>query len=97
MKTFYSEYVQHCMRFYARYPRPVYRSDADKLNWNACNDAIKGYTDAEKDLILAIYRGGDTIPDNIYKVSVERHIKQDGLWKLINSVERKVAKRRGLL
>ena len=29
MRTFYSEYVQHCMRFYARHANPKFRSDAD--------------------------------------------------------------------
>ena len=32
MRTFYSEYVQHCMRFYARHANPKFRSDADKKN-----------------------------------------------------------------
>ena len=97
MKTFYSDYVQHCMRFYARHPHPKYRSDADKQNWNACDNAVKGFTDKEQDILMTVYREGDTIPDNVYKVSVELDIKQDIIWKLINELERKVAKRRGLI
>ena len=46
---------------------------------------------------MTVYREGDTVPDNIYKVSVDRNIKQDNIWKLVNELERKVAKRRGLL
>ena len=95
MRTFYSEYVQHCMRFYARHPRPKFRSDADKQNWNACDSAMKGFTDKEQDILMTVYR--DTIPDNVYKVSVDRNIKQDTIWKLINELERKVAKRRNLI
>lgn len=97
MKTFYSEYVQHCMRFYARYPHPEYRSEADKLNWNACDSAMKCFNEKDKEILLTIYREGDTIPDNIYKLSTEKNIKQDNLWKLVNVLERKVAKRRGLM
>lgn len=97
MRTFYSEYVQHCMRFYARHPRPKFRSDADKQNWNACDNALKGFTDKERDILLTVYREGDTIPDNVYKQSVDRNIKQDTIWKLINELERKVAKRRNLI
>lgn len=97
MRTFYSEYVQHCMRFYARHPRPKFRSDADKQNWNACDGAMKGFTDKEQDILMTVYREGDTIPDNVYKVSVDRNIKQDTIWKLINELERKVAKRRKLI
>lgn len=97
MRTFYSEYVQHCMRFYARHPRPKFRSDADKQNWNACDNALNGFTDKERDILMAVYREGDTIPDNVYKLSVDRNIKQDTIWKLINELERKVAKRRNLI
>lgn len=97
MRTFYSEYVQHCMRFYARYPQPRFRTNADKLNWNACHDALKGFKPSEVDILTTVYRGGDTIPDNIYKVSVDRGIKQDIVWKLVNRLERKIAKRRNLI
>lgn len=97
MRTFYSEYVQHYMRFYARHPRPKFRSDADKQNWNACDSAMKGFTDKEQDILMTVYREGDTILDNVYKVSVDRNIKQDTIWKLINELERKVAKRRNLI
>ena len=58
MRTFYSEYVQHCMRFYARHPRPKFRSDADKQNWNACDSAMKGFTDKEQDILMTVYREG---------------------------------------
>ena len=97
MKTFYSEYVQHCMKFYARHPNPKFWSDADKLNWYACDNAMKGFTDKEREILLTVYREGDTIPDNVYNLSVALDIKQDFIWKLINELERTVAKRRGLL
>lgn len=97
MRTFYSEYVQHCMRFYARHTNPKFRSAADKLNWNACDNAMKGFSDTDRDILMTIYSNGDTIPDNVYKVSIDHNIKQDVIWKLINELERKVAKRRNLI
>jgi hypothetical protein len=98
MKSFYSEYVQHCMRFYARHPHPKFRSEADKKNWIACDLAVKGFTEEQQNILMAIYRDGDTaITDYVHKVSIERNVKQDLIWKLINELERKVAKRRGLL
>lgn len=97
MRTFYSEYVQHCMRFYSRHSNPKFRSDADKQNWHACDSALKGFTGKERDMLLTVYREGDAIPDNIYNLSVALNIKQDIIWKLVNELERKVAKRRGLV
>ena len=97
MRTFYSEYVRHCMRFYARHTNPKFRSDVDKKNWFACDSALKGFTNEEQEMLLTIYRERDTIPDNIYNLSVSLEIKQDILWNLMNELERKIAKRRGLV
>lgn len=96
-RVFYSEYVNHCLRFYARHEKPKFHSDADKNNWSACKNALDTFTDSERAMLLDIYRNGDTIPDNVYRISKEKGIKQDTIWKLINELERKVAKRRGLL
>lgn len=97
MRTFYSEYIQHCMRFYARHPHPKFRSDADKQNWYACESVLRSFTNSEKDILLFIYREDDTIPDNVYRASMDRNIKQDKIWALVNELERKIAKRRNLI
>lgn len=97
MRTYCSDYIQHCMRFYARHPNPKFRSDADKQNWYACEHALKGFTDADRDILLFIYREGDTIPDNVYRVSVQKNIKQNKIWALVNELEHKIAKRRSLI
>ena len=97
MKAFYSEYVNHCLRFYARHSRPIFHSEADKKNWNACKSALKSFSDSDRDILLTIYIEGDTIPDNVYQMAKNKGIKQDTIWKLIDELERKVAKRRALL
>ena len=97
MRAFYSDYVNHCLRFYARHSCPIFHSEADKKNWNACESALKSFTDSDRDILLAVYREGDTIPDNVYQLSVTMNISQDIIWKLINELERKIAKRRNLI
>ncbi len=86
------------MRFYARYSKPNYfRSDADRKNWLACKNALKEFSAEDRERLLTIYRDGDTIPDNVYQLSKKENINQDSIWKLIGDLERKVAKRRGLI
>ena len=97
MRTFYSEYVQHCMRFFVRHPSPKFKSDADKQNWKACESALEGFPDKEKELLIAVYTENDTIPDNVYKVSTENNVNQDTIWSLLNKLEQRVAKRRNLI
>lgn len=95
MRAFYSEYVNNCLRFYARHPRPIFHSEADKKNWNACESALKAFTDYDRAILMIIYSEGDTIADNVYQLAKSRNMKQGTIWKLINELERKVAKRRG--
>ena len=97
MKSFYSDYAEHCMRFYSRYPHPKFRNFVDKQNWNACDYAIKLFTNDEQIILMRVYSEGDTIPDNVYHIAKEKDMQQDRIWNLVNELERKVAKRRGLL
>lgn len=97
MKTYYSDYVQHCMRFYARHPNPKFKSETEKQNWNACDSALKNFEVSEKDILMDIYRSGDTLADNVYIASVKLNVNQNIIWKLISKLEKLIAKRRGLL
>lgn len=97
MKTYYSDYVQHCMRFYARHPNPKFSSEAEKQNWNACDSAMKKFAADEREILVAVYFGGDTLADNIYQYSVANHINQNVIWTLVSKLEKVIAKRRGLL
>ncbi len=97
MRKYYSEYIRHCLKFFVRHPKPKFKTTADKLNWEACESAFRKLTNEERELIVEIYQGGDTIPDNVYQLSKRRKLDQDYIWRLITSLEQTVAKRRGLL
>ncbi len=96
-RPYYSEYINHCLRFYTRHQKPTFHTEADRRNWLACESALQGYTESDREMLVAIYREGDTIPDNVYQMAKSKGVGQDTIWKLIGDLERKVAKRRGLL
>lgn len=96
-KSFYSDYVNHCLRFYARYANPVFHSEADKKNWKACDDALSEFSVKDRDTLLAVYKSRDTTADTVYAIAKDEGIEQDGIWKLLGDLERKVAKKRELL
>lgn len=97
-KTYYSEYVTHCLKFYAKHPQPEqFRSITDERNWKACEEAVKTLSHTDKDMLLRIYSEGDTVPDTIYKIAKEQGIDQNKIWKLVHNIEHKIAKKRGLL
>ena len=98
MKTFYSDYTQHCMRFYARRERPEqFPTLADRQNWEACETAVNKFCEQDREIIFKIYGNPDTLADNIYGISVEMGEPQDRFWKLIGDVEKAVAQERGLI
>ena len=97
-KTFYSEYITHCLHFYINYPKPrTFRSKIDKENWISCDKAMNSFTEEQRQILSSIYSSEDRISDRVYKVSKATNISPNIIWKWIGDLERKVAIKRGLL
>ena len=103
MKPYYSEYVRHCLRYYimtldeGKGGHPIFKTEVDKANWSVCHNVLKDYSEKDMEIIAYIYRPGDTIADKIYLLSKTKQVTQDRLWGLVNTTERKIAKKRGLV
>lgn len=98
-KPFYSDYVRHMMRFYSRTKDtlPHRKSDADQQNWLSCCKVIDSYSDRDKDILVSVYGGYDTLADNVYEVAKKYHMNQNIIWDMMKELERRVAKQRGLV
>lgn len=96
-KSHYSNYCEHCLRFYSRYKNPVFTSESDKLSWHACKNALDKFNSLDQELLLAVYREGDTIADSIYRISKDTGIKQGYIWSKIKDLEKYIATERGLI
>ena len=97
-RPYYSEYVKHALRFYSRnQDKPIFKSEADKNNWMSCDSVFKCYPLDTRKILLTVYSGYDTLPDEVYKASKIWKIDQNWIWDMMKEVERKIAKRRGLL
>ena len=98
-KCFYSDYVRHSLRFYSRNTEKPskFKSDVDKANWLSCYGAIKNLSQKEQDILISVYSGFDTLPDEVYNASQKYKIDQNIIWDLMKDVERKIARNRGLI
>lgn len=97
-RPFYSEYVRHALRFYTRnLARPSFKSDVDKNNWYACANSLRGFSEKDRDIIIAVYGAYDTLSDNVYETAQKLNINQSVIWDLMKDVEHKIARRRGLI
>nr|DAO42813.1 MAG TPA: RNA polymerase sigma factor [Caudoviricetes sp.] len=96
-RNYCSDYVNHCLRFYAKYPKPFFRHKIDKMNWDACDKAVSELTLAEKKIIVKVYQADvDDFPRLIREVARIHNVPTQDVWDLIASVENKVAKYREL-
>ena len=98
-RPFYSDYVRHAMRFYSRNSLtvPSFKTDVDKENWWACHKVMSQYPMKTKQILLSVYSGYDTLPDEVYNASRKWHIDQNEIWDLMKEIERKIALKRGLM
>ena len=97
-KPFYTDYVRHCLRFYARNPNMNrFNTLVDRENWYACHKAAENFPGDAKEVILQVYSLRDTLADNVYNVAQVNCIDQNILWDIIKELERNVAKNRGLI
>ena len=98
-KPFYSEYVKHALRFYSRnsMEKPIFKSEADKNNWMSCHIVISLYPPSLQKIFIEVYSGFDTLPDEVYNASKKHDVDQTLIWDSMKDLERKIAKRRGLM
>jgi len=100
-KTHYSDFASHALRFFARNQHRLgkmeFQSNAEMLNWNACIQAMIPFDDDQKAILLKLYRGWQSFPENVARVSRESHIPQSTLWAWNNTLLEAFAKNRGLI
>ena len=98
MRTYYSEYVNHCLRFYCKNPGlESFRSEVDEKNWRACNTAFNTFSDENKAILLKIFRTNDSIFNNVNRIALQKDIDPYTIWKLVDELRQKVAEGRKLI
>jgi hypothetical protein len=97
-RPFYSDYVRHALRFYTRNLQITrFKTEADHDNWYSCHNVLKDYSDRDRNIIVSVYSGYDTLADNVYETSKEFGINQNVIWDIMKDFERKVAQERKLI
>lgn len=97
-RTFYTDYVRHALRFYSRnYDIQRFKTDVDKSNWLACKSVLDTLSEKDREMLMQVYSGFDTLPDEVFNTSREYHIDQNVIWDLMKKVENKIAHRRKLI
>jgi len=86
------------LRFYSRFPKlKTFKNPTDEKNWYTADKVLSSLSMENKNIIMEVYRRGDTLPDNIYRVAKELKVEQDMIWTLVSKVTKRIAKERGLI
>ena len=98
---YYSEYVNHMLRFYARHhdkkDNLKFQKKVDEKNWSIVEKNLDGLSEKDRNVIIEVYKRRDTLSDNVYEVSKELGINQDVIWVIISKLSKKIAKERELI
>lgn len=97
MRTFYTDYVNHCMKFYTRFENPDSLGEIDKTNWLACDDALKTFDYPNRELLTSLYREKSSLYDNVHQMAREKRIRPHVIWELVTELGKRVAQKRGLI
>ena len=102
MKTrcYYTEYVNHMIRFYITCPDSV-RTDgkrqSDIANWVAVQSALRSIPESDKEKVMTIYRTHYNLPKAVEMYCEKTGADAEGIWVLLTKVASLVARRRGLV
>ena len=91
MKTYYTDYVGHMLRFYARYTVP------GNENWEAVQRVFVTLETKEAEMLKSVYTHPGVLDAAVREVAQKHGLNPDKLWNLISKVIRKIAKERGLI
>lgn len=98
-RPFYSDYVRHMMRFYARTAtaHPSFKTEVDRVNWHTCKEVLSLYPQNDREILVKIYGGYDNLANEVHEVSQVSSIRASIIWDMMKEFERKVAQKRGLI
>lgn len=99
MKPRYAGCAKHAMKYYAKHRQetPIFRSPAEKQDWEACDQAFLAMDSKAQELLLEVYQGRDTFGDNVFNTAKRWSIPQNDIWVIVNRFEKQYAQRRGLI
>lgn len=94
-KSYYSDYVNHMLRFYFSQPSEPkhFKSHTDKINYQVCKEVLKNKTPSEIKLIK------DNACSGLWVVTLAQlhSISQDTAYNILNKTLKEIAKKRNLI
>lgn len=104
-RNYYTDYVQHMIKFYVKTIRDnddmtkfKFNSNADKLNWELVDKVVKQDTSKlEFEIVYRLYSSREEISKQIVSLAAEYDRDVEELWNILRDFVNKLAKERQLI
>lgn len=102
-KTYYTDYVNHMIRFYLTTPEGLdlsvkSYSSASIDNWLAVQLVFRKINEKDVKLVQDVFGYGHYLPKAVDRYARDKGIEDTGdVWKVLNGVNAKIARVRGLV
>ena len=98
-RCYYTEYVNHMIRFYMTCPETLNmdgKRSADINNWLAVQSVMHRLSDEDKERVLTVYRTDYKLPRAVDAYCEKTGAEAEKVWKLLTKVLSMIARERGL-
>ena len=101
-KTYYTDYVNHMIRFYLSTPdgidlRNREYTSVSIANWSAVQMVFHKTDPLDIALVRAVFACGYYLPKAVDDYCQQNNMNPDEVWKVLNRVNAKIARVRGLM
>ena len=99
MSSYYSDYADHMLRFYCRYPdKKSSWGAAEKQNWSVCHTVLHSLPEQDEKIIRQVYTTGTRgLSEAVNICAMRMGFSPSYAWKLIWEVRKAVAMGRKLI
>ena len=99
-RCYYTEYVNHMIRFYLTCPESL-RTDgkrrSDIENWIAVQGVFHALPDADREKVIAVYNTHFNLPKAVDMYCKSTGMPEHDVWVLLTKTAAQIARRRGLV
>ena len=99
-RHYYTDYVNHAIRFYLSTPdtlKMAGKRKADMENWIAVQTVFHFLSDEQKQVLTEIYTASYRLPEGVRMYCQKTGADEQEVWVMITKFNTAIAKRRGLI
>jgi hypothetical protein len=99
-RYFYSEYVNHMIRFFLSCPDSLTmdgHTKVDVLNWLSVQAVWAELSEEDRRMIRSLYETRQPYAEAVQRYSEQAGVKPNSVWQSVVRISNKIARQRGLI